>query len=148
MEHISNEEKARKIANDNCTHICLADCSAESYFSSENDCYKAAMEAMEWKDEQKSLFLNFISVKDRLPELRECVLVFGVLDANIPIFNSDGERIYHPDKVFDVWFNKRTEPSEHTDGNGFLLLKFHEEYKITHWFPLPKLDGKELYERI
>ena len=98
----------------------------------------------EWKDEN----LNFISVKDRLPELRECVLVFGVLDASIPIFNSDGERIYHPDKVFDVWFNKRTEPSEHTDGNGFLLLKFHEEYKITHWFPLPKLDGKELYERI
>lgn len=91
---------------------------------------------------------NFICVKDRLPELRESVLVFGVLDANIPIFNSDGERIYHSDKVFDVWFNKRTEPSEHTDGNGFLLLKFHEEYKITHWFPLPKLDGKELYERI
>ncbi|MBO7593961.1 MAG: hypothetical protein J6T12_03245 [Salinivirgaceae bacterium] len=52
MKHISNEQKAREIANDNCTHICLADCSAESYFGSENDCYKAAMEAMEWKDEQ------------------------------------------------------------------------------------------------
>lgn len=100
----------------------------------------------QWAD--KNPFLNFISVKDQLPELRENVLVLGVLYVDLPIFNSDGERIYYPNKVFDVWFNKRTEPSEHTDGNGFLLLKFHEEYKITHWFPLPKLDGKELYERI
>jgi hypothetical protein len=53
MEHISNEEKAREIANDCCTHICLADCSAESYFGSENDCYKAAMEAMSWKDKER-----------------------------------------------------------------------------------------------
>lgn len=48
---ITNEEKAKEIANDNCTHICLADCSAESYFGSENDCYKAAMEMAQWKDE-------------------------------------------------------------------------------------------------
>ena len=53
MEHISNEQKAIEIANDNCTHICLADCSAESYFSSENDCYKAAMQAMKWKDKER-----------------------------------------------------------------------------------------------
>lgn len=53
MKHISNARKAREIANDNCTHICLADCSAESYFSSENDCYKAAMQAMKWKDEER-----------------------------------------------------------------------------------------------
>lgn len=53
MKHISNEQKAREIANDNCTHICLADCSAESYFSSENDCYKAAMQAMAWKDKER-----------------------------------------------------------------------------------------------
>lgn len=53
MKHISNEQKAREIANDNCTHICLADCSAESYFSSENDCYNAAMQAMKWKDKER-----------------------------------------------------------------------------------------------
>lgn len=116
---------------------------AHSWSGSVKDAFR---EGAQWAD--KNSFPNFISVKDRLPELRECVLVFGVLDANIPIFNSDGERIYHTDKVFDIWFNKRTEPSEHTDGNGFLLLKFYKEYKITHWFPLPKLDGKELYERI
>lgn len=52
MEQVSNEVKARKIANNNCTHICLADCSAESYFSSENDCYKAALEAMSLKDKE------------------------------------------------------------------------------------------------
>lgn len=49
---MTNAEKAREIANDNCTHLCLADCSTESYFSSENDCYNAAIEAMEWKEEQ------------------------------------------------------------------------------------------------
>lgn len=49
---MTNEQKAKEIANNNCTHICLADCSAESYFSSENDCYKAAIKAMEWKDKE------------------------------------------------------------------------------------------------
>lgn len=52
MKYISNQQKAKEIANDNCTHICLADCSAESYFSSENDCYNAAMQMAQWKDEQ------------------------------------------------------------------------------------------------
>ena len=49
---MKNEEKAREIANDNCTHICMEDCSAESYFSSEIDCLKSALAAMEWKDKQ------------------------------------------------------------------------------------------------
>jgi hypothetical protein len=53
IDREANERKAREIANDNCTHICLADCSAESYFSSENDCYKAAMQAMKWKDKER-----------------------------------------------------------------------------------------------
>ena len=53
IDREANERKAREIANDNCTHICLADCSAESYFSSENDCYKAAMQAMQWKDKER-----------------------------------------------------------------------------------------------
>lgn len=52
------QEKAKEIANDNCTHICLADCSAESYFSSENDCYKAALQAMQWKDKQFAVLLR------------------------------------------------------------------------------------------
>ena len=52
MKHVSNARKAKEIANDNCTHICLADCSSESYFSSENDCYNAAMQAMQWKDKR------------------------------------------------------------------------------------------------
>ena len=52
IDREANERKAREIANDNCTHICLADCSAESYFSSENDCYKAALQAMKWKDKE------------------------------------------------------------------------------------------------
>lgn len=52
MEIQGNIEKAEEIAHYNCTHICLADCSAESYFSSENDCYKAAMKMAEWKDSQ------------------------------------------------------------------------------------------------
>lgn len=51
-KNMTNEEKAEKIANNNCTHICLADCSAESYFSSENDCYKTAMEMAEWKEKE------------------------------------------------------------------------------------------------
>jgi len=49
---MTNEKKARKIANDNCTHICMEDCSVERYFSSENDCYKSALEAMRLKDKE------------------------------------------------------------------------------------------------
>lgn len=49
---MTNEDKAREIANNNCTHICTAECSEESYFSSEIDCYKAAMEMAEWKEKQ------------------------------------------------------------------------------------------------
>lgn len=47
---MSNEDKSREIANNNCTH---ANCShGEHYFTSELDCYKAAMEMAEWKDNQ------------------------------------------------------------------------------------------------
>lgn len=47
---MNNEKKAREIANNNLTH---AHCShGEHFFTSESDCYKAAMEMAEWKDEQ------------------------------------------------------------------------------------------------
>lgn len=108
METMTREKEMEQAADEYFAH---------SWSGSVKDAFR---EGAQWAD--KNSFPNFISVKDRLPELRECVLVLGVVDVNIPIFNSDG--------------------------NGFLLLKFHEEYKITHWFPIPKLDGKELYERI
>lgn len=66
---MTNEEKAREIANNNCTHICMEDCSAESYFSSENDCYKSALEAMQWKDngnKEVSVF-DILGIKRKKP---------------------------------------------------------------------------------
>lgn len=58
---MTNEEKSREIANDNCTH---ANCShGEHYFTSELDCYKAAMEMAEWKDDQMKKLRNCANCK-------------------------------------------------------------------------------------
>lgn len=56
---MKNEDKAREIAVDNCTH---AGCShGEHYFSSGCDCYKSAMQMADWKDEG---FLEWLKTID------------------------------------------------------------------------------------
>lgn len=58
QEHVDDEEKAREIAHNNCTH---AHCShGEDFFTSEGDCYKAAMEMAEWKEQQYQPLVDFI----------------------------------------------------------------------------------------
>lgn len=48
---MTDNDKALEIANNCCSHICL-ECNGESYFTSEHDCYNAAMEMAKWKEEE------------------------------------------------------------------------------------------------
>lgn len=49
---MTNEEKAREIANNCSTTIVGAEVSDETYITTEPDCYTAAMSMAQWKDEQ------------------------------------------------------------------------------------------------
>lgn len=49
---MTNEEKAREIANNCSTEIIGAEVSDETYITTEPDCYTAAMTMAQWKDEQ------------------------------------------------------------------------------------------------
>ena len=48
----------------------------------------------------------------------------------------------------DVWIDKRVRPDEHTDGHGFLKIGGHGHFAITHWLPIPKLEGQEIFETL
>lgn len=59
-EENGNEEKAREIAHNNSTH---AHCShGEHFFTSESDCYKAAMAMSEWKDKQCCANCEYLNI--------------------------------------------------------------------------------------
>jgi len=49
---MTNEEKAREIANNSSTKIVGAEVSDETYITTEPDCYTAAITMAKWKDEQ------------------------------------------------------------------------------------------------
>lgn len=49
---MTNEEKAREIAHNCCSHIMGGELSDETCFTTEPDCCKASMEMAEWKDKQ------------------------------------------------------------------------------------------------
>ena len=49
---MTNEEKAREIANNCSTKIVGAEVSDETYITTEPDCYTAAMAMAQWKDER------------------------------------------------------------------------------------------------
>ena len=49
---MKNEEIAREIANKCSTEIIGAEVSDETYITTEPDCYTAAMEMADWKDER------------------------------------------------------------------------------------------------
>ena len=51
---MTNEEKAREIANNCSTKIVGAEVSDETYITTEPDCYTAAMTMAKWKDEQST----------------------------------------------------------------------------------------------
>ena len=78
--------------------------------------------------------LEWISVEERLPPEREHVWVLGIEEQL-------GINTKH------TWISKRKKPDSHTDGYGFIKTD-HGHLRITHWFPIPKLDGKELFETL
>lgn len=49
---MTNEDKAREIANNSSTKIVGAEVSDETYITTEPDCYTAAMTMAKWKDER------------------------------------------------------------------------------------------------
>jgi hypothetical protein len=88
---------------------------------------------------KENMELNeWISVKKRLPELGKHVFVTGVPD----------EKYCKVSKRRDVWIDKRVQPDEHTDGLGFLKIGGHGHFAITHWLPIPKIDGQEIFETL
>ena len=85
---------------------------------------------------------KWISVDERLPEPGVHIFVYGVLDdsfAGIVLGN-----ITHR----AVWITKRIKPGQHTDGNGFARLWGYGHFAITHWLPIPKVDGQEIFETL
>lgn len=63
---MTNKYKSREIANNNCTH---ANCShGEHYFTSELDCYKAAMEMAEYKDKYYEPLVTLFVNTNEYPE--------------------------------------------------------------------------------
>ena len=81
---------------------------------------------------------KWISVEERLPEPGVHVFVTGVPD----------EQYCHVSRRRDAWINKRVKPSEHTDGYGFLKAGGNGHFVITHWLPIPKLNGQEIFETL
>ena len=78
--------------------------------------------------------LEWISVYERLPPEHEYVWVLGIEEQ----FGR---------KVKQTWVTKRKKPDSYTDGYGFIKAG-QGHIRITHWFPIPKLNGKEIYETL
>jgi len=85
---------------------------------------------------------KWISVEERLPEPGVHVFVYGVLDESFHgvVF---GDIKYH-----DIWITKRIKPCQHTDGNGFARIHGRGHLAITHWLPIPKIGGQEIFETL
>lgn len=87
---------------------------------------------------------EWISVEERLPDLNEQVFVIGQIgDTLTPVRNSDGTVTYR--KPIKIWITKRIDGDRFNDGNGFLRIYPHGGDEITHWFPIPKLNGESTF---
>lgn len=85
---------------------------------------------------------KWISVAERLPEPGVHVFVYGEID---PSFGG----VIFPDMPAKyVWITKRIKPSNCTDGYGFAKIHMRGHLAITHWLPIPKLNGQEIYETL
>lgn len=86
--------------------------------------------------------MEWVCVNDQLPPLGVEVFVYGIID---PSF--DKPLIAGMPKK-SIWVNKRIKTSNYTDGNGFMRLSRYGHLMITHWLPIPKLNGKEIFETL
>ena len=86
---------------------------------------------------------EWISVKEQLPEPGVHVFVYGELD---PAF--EGTIFPGMPNNKAVWITKRIQQSQHTDGNGFIRVHLRGHLAISHWLPIPKLNGQEIYETL
>ena len=93
--------------------------------------------------------LEWISVEERLPDEGVHVLVYGVLDEELlPNCGTPYKVLFAGLQTRAVFTTKRIKPSCVTDGNGFARIYPYSHLRITHWFPIPKLDGKDIYETL
>lgn len=92
--------------------------------------------------------LEWISVEERLPDEGVHVWVLGVDEGRIPVCYADGEDHSNEHRPMMMWACKRMKKDRHTDGNGFMRIHPYGEFVITHWFPIPKLNGKDIYETL
>ena len=93
--------------------------------------------------------LEWICVEERLPDERVHVLVYGVLDENLlPNMGTPYKILFAGQATRAVFTTKRIKPSACTDGNGFARFHPYGHLRITHWFPIPKLNGEELFETL
>jgi hypothetical protein len=93
--------------------------------------------------------LEWISVEERLPEERVHVLVYGVLDpALLPNMGTPYKILMAGQVPRAVFVTKRIRVSGVTDGYGFARFYPYGHLRVTHWFPMPKLNGKEVFETL
>ena len=93
--------------------------------------------------------LEWISVEERLPDERVNVLVYGVLDETLlPEFGTPYKILFAGQPTRAVFTTKRIKPSGVTDGNGFARFYPYGHLRVTHWFPIPKINGKVLFETL
>jgi hypothetical protein len=85
---------------------------------------------------------KWISIGECLPEPGVYVFVYGVLDESFQGI------VWGDIRRRDIWITKRIKPGQHTDGNGFARLHGYGHLSITHWLPIPELDGKEIFETL
>lgn len=85
---------------------------------------------------------GWISVKERLPEIGEHVFVYGVLDESLQ------GAVCGDIKNHAVWITTRIKPGMHTDGNSFARMHGYAHLAISHWMPIPKINGQEIYETL
>lgn len=93
--------------------------------------------------------LEWISVEQLLPDMGVHVLVYGVLDEELlPNCGTPYKVLFAGQQTRAVFTTKRIKPSGVTDGNGFARIHPYAHLRVTHWFPIPKLNGKEIYETL
>lgn len=94
---------------------------------------------------------EWISVNDRLPDFGVHVFVYGENPTERTVNETSRViRFVLTDRKVgkDVWISKRVCPNNYTDGNGFFRVYGYSHLTITHWLPIPLMNGKEIFETL
>lgn len=109
----------------NCAYFVRNENDPDTGWCDRDAIYKNALELLKAQEPK------WISVKDRLPELNQDVLVYAVGkidgfvgETDIEICNRYIQRIFPSSPGVEIWSSPRQ--------------YFHTDYEITHWMPLPE----------